>query len=217
MAYALFWTVTTQLPDVRAVVPFGEDPYDLFASVAIVLLPLVGGLTALRVVRYGRSGIPDGSVAARVELGLASCLGLVSAAVGASAIALVQAPLEASSGIARLVVPGLAITAVTTLAGWLALGRARHVAPRSQAEGAFRSTASTGDPEPDTAQHQRRVPAKDAEPHHANVNFDVTYQHSAGERMTIRQRLSSVSAWSDGAHNFSNDSHKSNGSRLSAN
>jgi uncharacterized membrane protein YraQ (UPF0718 family)/YHS domain-containing protein len=29
--------------------------------------------------------------------------------------------------------------------------------------------------------------------------------HSAGERMTIRQRLTSVSAWSDVAHNFRND------------
>ena len=38
------------------------------------------------------------------------------------------------------------------------------------------------------------------------VKADEGHQHhSAGERMTIRQRLTSVSAWSDVAHNFRND------------
>ena len=38
------------------------------------------------------------------------------------------------------------------------------------------------------------------------VQADEGHQHhSAGERMTIRQRLTSVSAWSDVAHNFRND------------
>ena len=155
VAYALFWTVTTQLPVVRAAVPFGEDPYDFFSSVAIVLLPLVGGLTALRVSRYGRSGIPDGPVTARVGLGLAICLGLVSAAVVATAIALIESPLEAPSGLARLVVPGLAITAVATVAAWFALGRAaslgrtRRAAAASEAAAAVRPTARAGEPEPD--------------------------------------------------------------------
>jgi uncharacterized protein len=38
------------------------------------------------------------------------------------------------------------------------------------------------------------------------VQADSGHQHhSAGERMTIRQRLTSASAWSDVAHNFRND------------
>ena len=142
LAYAVFWTMTTQVREVRAVVPFGDDPYDLFASIAIVLLPLVGGLTALRVARYGLDTIPDGPVAMRVGLGLTVCLDLVSVAVVATAIALVQAPLEAPSGIARLVVPGLAFTAIATLAAWVALGQAIVARPTPAA-------ASPDEPEPD--------------------------------------------------------------------
>jgi uncharacterized membrane protein YraQ (UPF0718 family)/YHS domain-containing protein len=46
-------------------------------------------------------------------------------------------------------------------------------------------------------EEQAREHAQEAETDHQH--------HSAGERMTIRQRLKSASAWSDVAHNFRND------------
>jgi uncharacterized membrane protein YraQ (UPF0718 family)/YHS domain-containing protein len=46
-------------------------------------------------------------------------------------------------------------------------------------------------------EEQARAHAQEAEQGHEH--------HSAGARMTIRQRLTSVSAWSDVAHNFRND------------
>jgi uncharacterized membrane protein YraQ (UPF0718 family)/YHS domain-containing protein len=46
-------------------------------------------------------------------------------------------------------------------------------------------------------EQQAREHARSAEPGHQH--------HSAGERMSIRRRLKSVSAWSDVAHNFRND------------
>jgi hypothetical protein len=124
VAYLVFWTVTTQVASIRAIVPFGEDPYDLIASVAIVLLPLIGGLTAVRIVRYGPSKIPEGPVAARILLGLGICLGLVSGAVVAAAIALVRTPMEADGVSPGFVLAGLAITSITTIAAWVALARA---------------------------------------------------------------------------------------------
>jgi len=46
-------------------------------------------------------------------------------------------------------------------------------------------------------EEQARVHSQDADQGHQH--------HSAGEQMTIRERLTSVSAWSDVAHNFRND------------
>src|SRR5207244_35187 len=46
----------------------------------------------------------------------------------------------------------------------------------------------------------RRAPSENAR------RADTGHQHyAAGEHMTLRQRLSSASAWSDVAHNFRND------------
>ena len=118
-AYIVTWLLTTQVADVRAIVPFGEDPYDLVASVAIVLLPLVGGLTGVRILRYGASRVPAGAVAARIELGLAICLALVSAALAAAMVALWWSPMDG---------PGIPLAiwleSVLTIAAWASLALA---------------------------------------------------------------------------------------------
>ena len=125
--YGLFWAATTQLPEIRAVSPFGEDPYDLVASVAIILLPLVGVLTAIRVARYGPSAIPAGPVASRIRLGLGICLGLVSGAMVAVWIALVVEPMAGEpSDVAILA--GAAVVTVATIAAWAALAVSRSQA-----------------------------------------------------------------------------------------
>ena len=124
IAYVVLWFVTTQRPDVRAVVPFGEDPFDLFASIAILLLPLVGGLTVIRIVRYGPSRVPAGAVAARIELGLGICLGLVSAALAADIVALWQSPMERPDiPVATMFALALAVV------GWVALVRSVMASP----------------------------------------------------------------------------------------
>lgn len=122
-AYGLLWAVTTQFKDIRAVVPFGDDPPDLFASIAIILLPLIGGLTAIRVIRYGPSRIPAGPVALRIVRGLAICLGLVSAAVLADIAVLVAQPIETSDGVGPLVFALVGVTGVATGVAWVALAR----------------------------------------------------------------------------------------------
>src|SRR4029077_12410534 len=109
---------------VRAAVPFGEDPYDLFASIAIVLLPLVGGLTAIRVVRYGPTAIPAGPVATRVRLGLGICLALISAALGAVAISLVAEPVTDDAVLGPGAV-GASVVGLVTVVAWLALAASR--------------------------------------------------------------------------------------------
>jgi hypothetical protein len=124
VGYMAFWFATTQVKVVRAAVPFGEDPYDLFASVAIVLLPLVGGLTAIRVARYGPSAIPAGPVATRVRLGLGICLALVSAALGAVAISLGAEPTTDDAVLFGVLV-GAAVVGVVTVVAWLALAASR--------------------------------------------------------------------------------------------
>lgn len=122
-AYVVLWVATTQVADVRAILPFGDDPYDAVASVAIVLLPLVGALTAVRVIRYGPDGIPAGPVTARIVRGLGICLGLVSAASLADVAALVAHPIEPSYTRGLLVVTWIAVTAVATVVAWVALVR----------------------------------------------------------------------------------------------
>jgi hypothetical protein len=122
-AYGLLWAVTTQLKEIRVVVPFGDDPPDLFASVAIILLPLIGGLTAIRVIRYSPSRIPAGPVAGRIVRGLAICLGLISAAVLADIAALVAQPIETGESVGPLVLALVGLTAVTTGVAWVALAR----------------------------------------------------------------------------------------------
>ena len=142
LTYILFWTVTTQVPEVRAVVPFGEDPYDLVASVAILLLPLVGGLTAIRVLRYGPTRIPAGAVAVRIELGMAICLGLVSAALAAAIVALWRTPMDG-----RGVPVAAGFAAATALAGWVSLARAVAASNSARID---RPEPLPADPEPDT-------------------------------------------------------------------
>jgi len=129
IAYVVLWSMTTQRPDVRAVVPFGEDPFDLFASIAIILLPLVGGLTVIRILRYGPSHIPAGAIAARIVLGMGICLGLVSLALAAAIVALVRSPMD-GPGIPLAV----GLVSLLTIAAWISLaheatGRATRPAP----------------------------------------------------------------------------------------
>jgi hypothetical protein len=137
IAYLAFWVWTTQVPDVRAVVPFGEDPYDVFASVAIVLLPLVGGLTAIRVIRYGLAGIPAGPVADRIVLGLAVCLALVSAALVATAVSVLADQIETTDGTGAVVMAAIAITSAVTALAWVALVRAWDAMPTSDSSGSI--------------------------------------------------------------------------------
>ena len=136
VTYAALWLVTTQLPEVRARVPFGEDPYDLFASITIVLLPMVGGLTGIRILRYGPSHIPAGAVAARIELGLGICLALVSAALATAIVALWRSPMDS------LAIPlAVGLVSVLTIAAWMSLARA--------VAGASTPAAGRAEPEPD--------------------------------------------------------------------
>jgi hypothetical protein len=80
VAYAILWFVTTQIQAVREVSPFGEDPWDLVASFAVVMLPLVVGATFVRSVAH-RGPRLERPVARRIALGSGIAVAIVAAAV----------------------------------------------------------------------------------------------------------------------------------------
>jgi hypothetical protein len=80
VVYAVLWLLTTQVRAVREVSPFGEDPWDLVASFAVVMLPLVVGATFVRSVAH-RGPRLERPVARRIALGSGIAVAIVAAAV----------------------------------------------------------------------------------------------------------------------------------------
>ena len=87
VAFAVLFVATTQIKDVRAVSPFGEDPYDLFASYAAIFLPLVAGATWIRSLAH-RGPVLARRVAGRIVLGSGIATLIVAAAVVADIVSM---------------------------------------------------------------------------------------------------------------------------------
>ena len=141
MLFGATWALTTQVSSIRVTLPFADDPYDAVVSVAALLLPLVVGVTWLRSVRQrAPDGIPA-AVRARIHVGVGLAVGLVLAAVGAQAAAVVA--LGASEA-APVVLAMVAVTGGAALVALALLVRAVRIEPSAPAE------RSDPRPEPDT-------------------------------------------------------------------
>jgi hypothetical protein len=124
VVFAVLWFATTQIESVRAVSPFAEDPYDLFASFAALFLPLVAGATWVRSLAHREPQLAT-AVARRIVLGSGIALAIVAVAVGADVVAMVATPTWPGPGGAErgLIVWLALITAVVTvLAAGLLVG-----------------------------------------------------------------------------------------------
>jgi len=127
-SFGFLFVLTTQVEAIRASVPFTEDPYDLVASVAAIVLLLVVPTTAIRVIRLARDRTADEStrsaVARRVVIGLGLGLGHVTASIVADLIALATIP-----GTPVPIVLLIGATGIAAAAGWVAVWRAWIRAP----------------------------------------------------------------------------------------
>ncbi len=148
VAYAALWAATTQVAEIRAVSPFGDDPWDAIASYAAIFLPLVAGATWIRSIRH-RGPILPAVTAGRIRWGAGLAAGIVLASVGADLLAIrVSTQSAADAGDLR---PTLIVLAVTLagVMGAIAAGllvRAELIARRA---GATRTDRANVSPEPD--------------------------------------------------------------------
>ena len=125
LAYAVLWLITTQDHSVRAVSPFGDDPYDLVASYAAIFLPLVAGATWIRSLAHRGFVLPR-AVASRITLGSGIAVAIVGAALVADVVAMLVTPgwLSAAGLSAALIVGLVLVVAVPTVVAAALVGRA---------------------------------------------------------------------------------------------
>jgi len=91
LAWALLYTVTTQIHPVRAASPFGDDPWDFVVSYSAIFMPIVVGATWVRSLRH-RGPQLEADTAARIRMGTAIALGLIGVNVASDALALLVVP-----------------------------------------------------------------------------------------------------------------------------
>jgi hypothetical protein len=141
VVYAVLWVLTTQVDEVRAVSPFGDDPWDAVASYAAIFLLFIAGSTWIRSLRHRGPTLPA-ATASRIRWGasVAAAIVLVAALADAQAV-LTVAP---DRGGLPLAVDVLIAFTIASSAAALALTmRAAGVARRAPDEAAPA-------PEPDT-------------------------------------------------------------------
>lgn len=109
VAWAVLWFVTTQIQEVRAASPFGNDPWDVVASYAAIFLPIVVGATWVRSLRH-RGPHLEAATAQRIRIGTASALALIGLNVASDALALMVVPAPVTDGRLALII-GLVVTA----------------------------------------------------------------------------------------------------------
>ena len=120
--YAILWFATTQIRAIREVSPFGEDPWDLVASFAVVMLPLVVGATFVRSVAHRGPRLAR-PVARRIAIGSGIAVAIVAAAVLTDIVAITTSADVARPGgpervlilwlvLISIVVTGLAVALV---------------------------------------------------------------------------------------------------------
>jgi hypothetical protein len=121
VAFAVLWALSTQVKAIREVSPFGDDPWDAFATYAAIFLPVVAGATWIRSLR-NRDAVLAPGIARRILWGsvLASAIVLVAAGVDVQAILANGFPRDAG-GFAALLT-ALIIGSIATSAAALALG-----------------------------------------------------------------------------------------------
>jgi hypothetical protein len=109
VAWAILYVVTTQVRDIRAASPFGNDPWDIVVSYSAIFLPIVVGATWVRSLRH-RGPHLEAATAQRIRIGTAIALALTSMNVASDALALVVVPAPVSDGRLLLII-GLVVAA----------------------------------------------------------------------------------------------------------
>jgi hypothetical protein len=127
VAWALLWYVTTQIVDVRAASPFGNDPWDIVVSYAAIFMPIVVGATWVRSLRH-RGPHLEAATAGRIRIGTAIALALVVVNVASDALALVVVPAPAADGRLPLIVGLVAVAGAACAFAATLLVRAVRVA-----------------------------------------------------------------------------------------
>jgi hypothetical protein len=140
VVYALLWALSTQATSIREISPFGDDPWDAFATYAAIFLPVVAGATWVRSLR-NRDTVVAPATARRIlwGSGLASAIVFVAAGVDLVPIATMGFPHDAG-GFAVLLT-ALVIGSVATAAAALAL------AVRAARAGSAQSTTPPTEPD----------------------------------------------------------------------
>jgi hypothetical protein len=136
VAWAALWFVTTQIHQVRAASPFGDDPWDLVASYAAIFLPIVVGATWVRSLRH-RGPHLEAATASRIRTGVAIALATIGLNVASDAVALMVVPALATDGRVALIIGLVLVAGLVTVTATAFLVRGMRVAgpaPQDAAE-----------------------------------------------------------------------------------
>ncbi|MGZ8563780.1 MAG: hypothetical protein ACXWWU_09190 [Candidatus Limnocylindria bacterium] len=127
LAWAVLWFVTTQLHQVRAASPFGDDPWDLVASYAAIFLPIVVGATWVRSLRH-RGPQLEPATGQRIRTGVAIALLTIGVNVSSDALAIVVVPAQATDTRLTLIIALVVLAGLATAPAVALLVRAMRVA-----------------------------------------------------------------------------------------
>ncbi len=111
--------LTTQVKALRAVLPFGEDPYDAVTSFALIAIAIVGGATIVRWIAHLRRE-PDPAIERRIAVGAAIVTVIAAVGVCSDVVALAVVGVPA---VDAAVILTAALIVVTAVACAFALGR----------------------------------------------------------------------------------------------
>jgi hypothetical protein len=132
VAYAALFFGTTQIKDVRAASPFGDDPWDVVVSYGVIFLAIVVAATGVRSLRH-RGLRLEPAIAARIRTGVAMALLTIGATLVSDISAIAFAPLPAPDGRLALILALLVVSGATTAAATALLVRAASIARRTAA------------------------------------------------------------------------------------
>jgi hypothetical protein len=128
VVYAVLWFLSTQVAGIRAVSPFGDDPWDAFATYAAIFLPLVAGATWIRSLRHRQPVLPA-ATASRIRWGSGLAAGIVLIAAGTAAQAILTVGFPADAGLAAPLLGILVVGSIALAVAGIALAmRAASIA-----------------------------------------------------------------------------------------
>ncbi len=111
VGYAILWVLSTQVATIREFSPFGDDPWDAFASYAAIFLPVVASATWIRSLRHRERVLPA-ATASRIRLGSGLAAGIVLIAAGVDAQAIVANGFGPEAGVGAPVLVGLVAASI---------------------------------------------------------------------------------------------------------
>src|SRR5262249_29483867 len=111
VVYAVLWFLSTQVKSIRAISPFGDDPWDAFATYAFIFLPLVAGATWIRSLRHRGRTLPA-RTASRIRWGSGLAAAIVLVAAGSAAEAIASLGFSPDAGIAGATLAALVVMSI---------------------------------------------------------------------------------------------------------